>query len=405
MSLDVVALFTNIPKQLVKDIINEDWHELSGVIKIPKDILLEIMQFCFDSSYLQFNGAWYQQLDGSSMGNPASPILANIVMDHILKKTIKLLPFPVPFLKVYVDDTILSIPKDKVDIILDIFNSVNKKIQFTMEIEKDNMLPFLDVVVIRTDDGLLLTDWYVKPTSSGKCLNYYSNHPLSQKISIIKGFVYRSLKLSSEQFHKDNLLKVESLLKKNNYPTGLIHSIFNNYNKDKNIPEHKLQVKKFIRFPFINPISNQINKCFNKTNIQLVFYNLVRINSIYSRLKDKVDKEDQSGIVYRIPCECSKSYVGQTKQKFKKRLDQHKNDCKPINILKTNSTALADHHFKTGHNFKFDMATILDIEENWFKRNISEMIHIKRNNTVNLRTDTNNLSNIYNDILNVSARI
>ncbi|CAG5092502.1 Protein of unknown function [Cotesia congregata] len=37
------------------------------------------------------------------------------------------------------------------------------------------------------------------------------------------------------------------------------------------------------------------------------------------------------------------------------------------------------------------MASIFDIEDNWFKRNISEMIHIKRNNTVNLRTDTNNL--------------
>ncbi|XP_057324832.1 uncharacterized protein LOC130667337 [Microplitis mediator] len=166
VSLDVVALFTNISKQLVKDIINEDWHELAGLIKIPKDMLLEVIQFCFDSSYLQFNGTCYQQLDGSSMGNPASPILANIVMDHILKRIMKLLPFPVPFLKVYVDDTILSIPEDKVDSILDIFNSVNKKIQFTMEIEKENRLPFLDVVVIRKDDGSLLTDWYIKPTSS-----------------------------------------------------------------------------------------------------------------------------------------------------------------------------------------------------------------------------------------------
>ncbi|XP_044588865.1 uncharacterized protein LOC123268048 [Cotesia glomerata] len=299
------------------------------------------------------------------MGNPASPILANIVMDHVLKRIIKLLPFPVLFLKVYVDDTIVAIPEEKVDTILDIFNSVNKKIQLTMEIEKDNMLPFLDVVVIRKDDGSLLTNWYIKPTSSGRCLNYYSNHPLNQKISIIKGFVYRSLKLSSEQFHKDNLLRVESLLKKNNYPLGLIHSVFNNYNKDKNIPDHKLHVKKkFIRFPFINPISNQINKCFKKTDIQLVFYNLVKMNSIYSRLKDKVDKGDQSEIVYQIPCECSRCYVGQTKQKLKKRLDQYKNDCRPINILKTNSTALANHHFKTGHNFKFNMATILDIEDN-----------------------------------------
>lgn len=131
----------------------------------------------------------------------------------------------------------------------------------------------------------------------------------------------------------------------------------------------------------------------------------MKLNSIYTRLKDKVDKWEQSQVVYKIPGECGKFYIGQTKQKLKKRLDQHRCDCKPINILKTNSTALAEHHFSTEHNFKFDMATIVDIEDDWFKRNVSEMIHIKRNNTINLRTDTNNLSSIYNDILKSTARI
>ncbi|KAI4484545.1 hypothetical protein M0804_007111 [Polistes exclamans] len=67
---------------------------------------------------------------------------------------------------------------------------------------------------------------------------------------------------------------------------------------------------------------------------------------------------------------------------IKKRLDQHKNDCKPINVNKTNTTALAEHHLKTGHTFKFDAATILDLEENWYKRNISETYHICNNNTL-----------------------
>ncbi|KAI4476868.1 hypothetical protein M0804_013195 [Polistes exclamans] len=83
----------------------------------------------------------------------------------------------------------------------------------------------------------------------------------------------------------------------------------------------------------------------------MVFYNLTKIKSIYTKLKDKVDKFEKSNLVYKIPCECEKSYIGQTKQKLKKRLDQHKNDCKPINISKTNTTALAEHHFKTGHIF------------------------------------------------------
>ncbi|KAI4492377.1 hypothetical protein M0804_002168 [Polistes exclamans] len=107
----------------------------------------------------------------------------------------------------------------------------------------------------------------------------------------------------------------------------------------------------------------------------------IKINSIYTKLKDRVDKLEQSNLVYKIPCVCDKCYIGQTKQKLKKRLDQHKNDCKPMNAQKSNITALAEHHFSTGHNFKFDETNILDKEDNWYKRNISEMYHITNNNT------------------------
>ncbi|KAI4473100.1 hypothetical protein M0804_015488 [Polistes exclamans] len=83
---------------------------------------------------------------------------------------------------------------------------------------------------------------------------------------------------------------------------------------------------------------------------------------------------------------------GQTKQKLKKIKDQHKNDRQPNNAQKTNTTTLAEHHFKTGHNFQFDTATILDLKDNWYKRNISEMYYITNNNTISYRTDTNNLN-------------
>ncbi|KAI4476488.1 hypothetical protein M0804_013559 [Polistes exclamans] len=48
----------------------------------------------------------------------------------------------------------------------------------------------------------------------------------------------------------------------------------------------------------------------------------------------------------------------------KKKLEQHKNDCKPTNAQKNSTTALADHHFKKGHKFKFDETAILEREDN-----------------------------------------
>lgn len=42
-----------------------------------------------------------------------------------------------------------------------------------MEVEKDGKIPFLDILVIRNLDGTVFTDWYMKPTASGRILSYY----------------------------------------------------------------------------------------------------------------------------------------------------------------------------------------------------------------------------------------
>jgi len=46
---------------------------------------------------------------------------------------------------------------------------------------------FLELKIINRD-GQLIFDWYHKPTFSGKFLNYYSNHPISQKKGVIMNF-------------------------------------------------------------------------------------------------------------------------------------------------------------------------------------------------------------------------
>ena len=135
------------------------------------------------------------------------------------------------------------------------------------------------------------------------------------------------------------------------------------------------------------------------TNCRPVFYNLKRISSVYSKLKFRTDKLKLSDVVYKIPCSCGLSYVGQTKQWLEKRVYQHKYDCKVTNYLNKDHTALAKHHFETSHRFLFEDVEILDTEPVQRKRNVSEMVQIYLNNTVNLKTDTNNLSNMYNNLL------
>lgn len=63
------------------------------------------------------------------------------------------MPFPVPLLRLYVDDTIISVPKTEVDNVLTYFNSFNTNAQFTIESENYSRgLPFLNVNQNRTPD-------------------------------------------------------------------------------------------------------------------------------------------------------------------------------------------------------------------------------------------------------------
>lgn len=128
------------------------------------------------------------------------------------------------------------------------------------------------------------------------------------------------------------------------------------------------------------------------------------IGSLYTRLRDKIEVKKRSELLYKIPCSCQKTYVGQTRQRMEKTLQQHSYDCRATNILKDKKTALAQHHFDSGHNFNFDKVEILDMESCSMKRNVSEMVFIYLNNTVNLKTDTSNLSNHYNRLLDIYKR-
>lgn len=189
----------------------------------------------FESSYFKFNGNFYKQLDGTAMGNPTSPVLANIVMNHLIMKSMEKLNSVIHFIYIYVDDLILAAPKNKIDIILSNFNSFNTKLRFTAEIEVDGRIPFLDVCLIRTDEGKISTDWYVKPTASGRVLNFLSTHNIQHKKNIILNMLHKINLLSAVEYRKNNIQRMIKILTDNNYPKFFINSIIKKfYDKQSN---------------------------------------------------------------------------------------------------------------------------------------------------------------------------
>ncbi|XP_044754973.1 uncharacterized protein LOC123313928 [Coccinella septempunctata] len=162
ISLDVVSLFTNVPLSLVTQLVIKHWNLISCYTVLDKKSFLLLLDTYFESSYFVFNCQFYKQLDGNPMGAPASNSIAEFVMHELFRYIESKLTFRTPLLKFYVDDTIILVPKDKVQHTLDTFNSFHSKIKFTLETEVDGRLPFLDTIIIREGNNLI-SDWYIKP--------------------------------------------------------------------------------------------------------------------------------------------------------------------------------------------------------------------------------------------------
>jgi hypothetical protein len=107
------------------------------------------------TSYFSFNGQFYEQIDGVAMGSPLSPVIANFYMEDFEERALDSAPHkPICWFR-YMDDTFVTWPHgpDKLKEFLDHLNSIHTSIQFTMEIESEGHLPFLDTDIYRRTDG------------------------------------------------------------------------------------------------------------------------------------------------------------------------------------------------------------------------------------------------------------
>ena len=101
-----------------------------------------------------------------------------------------------------------------------------------------------------------------------------------------------------------------------------------------------------------------------------------------SNPKDKITAEEQCNVIYEIPCkDCDAVYIGETKRKFKQRVQEHKRAVKNGDV---NKNEIADHSWSNDHEFDWNGKKIIDRERGWTARKIKETINsIRRDKHIN----------------------
>ena len=413
VSLDVVSLFTNISLERTVAVIEENWHLVAVHTPITKKGFIDIIEFLFDSNYFSFNDTIYSQKFGCPMGSNLSPVLANVVISDLLHKSIPRLTFQLPFIYQYVDDLIMSIPEDREDEILEVFCSYDPHIKFTVEREDNRSVPFLDTKVIRGPDNVIVLDWYRKPTSSGRYINYSSYHTPKMKANVIIGMKTRISRIVHPQYRDGALARFRDLMQENGYPrTYLNKLIFSTPNQQalehtsSNLApvgqENRTEVvpldveemqKLYTSLPHVENLTDKLCRLFSGSNLKIARFSLVNNSIFFTNKKDKTPLLSKSDVVYQLTCnECKLPYIGQSSTTLKQRISLHKSDSR----LRPQRCSLASHVQENGHTMDYDNVRVLEEERNWFKRSFLEMCHISATvDNLNKKTDIKDLSKIY----------
>lgn len=232
----------------------------------------------------------------------------------------------------YVDDVFAIWPHGRrnLNLFLKKINLIDPSIKFTMEIEIDRKLPFLDVLVNRDTNNRFTTTVYRKPNTNNALPHYLSAHSWAQKTSSFTFFVNRAFNIcSNHDLLHIELNNIRNIAIKRGYPISVVNNAINKFRNKQNtlltttLSSQKTKKDNYAIIPFVPSLSHKIGAIFNKNGIKPIYKPIKKTGNIFNEHKTKINISDASGI-YNIPCTgCKDTYTGQTKRNFTVRLKEH----------------------------------------------------------------------------------
>ena len=363
VSFDVVSLFTRVPIKDTLIMLEEHFDKK----------LIDLFRHTLNSTYFLYKGEYYKQTDGVAMGSPLSPAIANFFMERFEEEALNTAPWKPLYYFRYVDDTFAIWPhgEEKLHQFLEHLNSRHPNIRFTCEMEENGQLPFLDVLLRRHPDGTLGHSVYRKPTHTDLYLNGGSHHHPAQLNSVIKTLIHRAYSVSDRESLPEELKHLRTTFLQNGYPLRDVNRALKRAacGATNKTPEEKPTATAYL--PYTAPVSRVIARILGRHNIKTVHLPPRKLGTHLTRIKDQLGLRTPG--VYRVPCECGATYIGETGRAIDTRISEHS---RCIRLKQPDRSAIAEHALENGHKISFKETKVLWKAPSFWERKTKEAIEI-----------------------------
>ncbi|UYV66865.1 hypothetical protein LAZ67_4003150 [Cordylochernes scorpioides] len=349
VSFDVTSLYLSLPHSLIADKL-QSFLITNNIDTQTASHVLQLASLCLSICTFTFNKQFYKQTRGTPMGSPLSSIISEIVMGSLDTWINQALPSDIYYWRRYVDDIFCIIKTDSLQLTYSTLHDFNPHIKFTYETEIDSVLPFLDILIIRTPQSFH-TSVFHKKHIPPQYTHFSSNSPISFKINTVRTLTKRMFTHCSLPIFKTiERSRIHSLLTTAGYPIDFIEK----HTFDPRVHRTTTIHRATCWLPF-SPAAVSISRVLRPYGIKVLYNSPPNLATILRHHITKSDKPtlpiNSTGAVYSIQClDCPTSYVGETGRTTGIRISEHRRNIRN----KDPKSLIFTHIAQTGHIFDLD---------------------------------------------------